>query len=58
MTSEAHKNYENLNPQEIVDAIHLLSQRTGQRFPDSGLFRICQQLHRVSENMMKNRKLK
>lgn len=53
MTHESEFTNDVLKPQKIVDTIHRLQKRIGQRFPDSGLFRVCGQLHDISENMKK-----
>jgi len=41
--------YRRLNPDKIVNTIDLLSRRIRERFPDSGLYRVAVELHRVSE---------
>ncbi len=43
--------YANLDPQKIVDTIERLNQRIAERFPESGLNRVCQRLYVISENM-------
>jgi hypothetical protein len=38
----------NLDPNKIVDTIHRLHKRIGERFPDAGLGKVCQQLHTIA----------
>ena len=42
---------EALQPKLIVKTIELLHQRIGERFPDSGLNNVCQQLLVIAQNM-------
>lgn len=42
---------ETLKPNLIVETIEKLHQRIGERFPESGLNNVCQQLHLISKNM-------
>ena len=51
MNTAPDSNYGNLDPQKIIDTVELLKKRIGERFPDSGLFKVCQQLDLVAENM-------
>jgi hypothetical protein len=53
MSAPPEPNYGNLDPQKIVDTIERLKQRIGERFPESGLVKVCQQLDLIGENMMK-----
>jgi hypothetical protein len=38
----------NLDPNKIVDTIHRLHKRIGERFPDAGLGKVCKQLHTIA----------
>ena len=53
MSQDSNTNFNNLDPQKIVDTIERLSQRVSERFPDSGLTNVCSRLHDISENMKK-----
>ena len=53
MATEETVKLDILDPQKIVDTIELLNQRIAERFPESGLNRVCGQLHDISENMKK-----
>jgi type II secretory pathway pseudopilin PulG len=39
----------NLEPNEIVDTIHLLHKRINERFPKAGLVNVCMQLHYIAK---------
>jgi hypothetical protein len=41
--------FRRLNPDKIVNTIDILSRRIRERFPESGLYRVSVELHRVSE---------
>jgi hypothetical protein len=47
--SETPTNYRNLRPSEIVETIDVLRRRIQERFPDSGLFQVACELHRISQ---------
>ncbi len=40
----------NLNPNKIVDTIHLLHKRIHERFPKAGLVNVCMQLHHIAKD--------
>ena len=41
--------YRELNPEEVIKTIGKLEQRIADRFPDSGLRKVCQELLAVAE---------
>jgi hypothetical protein len=43
------EDYRRLKPDKIVNTIDLLSRRIRERFPESGLYRVAVELHRISE---------
>jgi len=47
--TDNHVNYRNLRPSEIVETIDVLRRRIQERFPDSGLFQVACELHRISQ---------
>lgn len=47
--SDNPTNYRNLRPAEIVETIDVLRRRIQERFPDSGLFQVACELHRISQ---------
>ena len=51
MESDLNLNRGVLDPQKIIDTIEMLNQRISERFPNSGLSRVCKQLDHVAENM-------
>ncbi|MEN8221334.1 MAG: hypothetical protein ABFS56_34305 [Pseudomonadota bacterium] len=40
----------NLEPKKIVDTVDLLYKRISERFPDSGLSKVCLQLHSIAKD--------
>lgn len=48
-TSSSPHDYRNLQPAQIVDTIGLLCRRIQERFPESGLYRVAGELHRISQ---------
>ncbi len=40
----------NLEPNKIVDTIHLLHKRISERFPKAGLGNVCMQLHHIAKD--------
>ena len=51
--------YRNLQPAQIVDTIGLLSRRIHERFPESGLYRVSVELHRLAqESVVRARKIR
>ena len=47
--SSSPPDYRNLQPAQIVDTIGLLSKRIHERFPESGLYRVSAELHRLAQ---------
>ena len=43
-------NYQYLDPKEIVSTVSTLRKRISERFPDSGLSKVCGELNRIAEN--------
>ena len=48
-SSDNQESYRNLRPAEIVETIDVLRRRIQERFPDSGLFQVACELHRISQ---------
>lgn len=48
MSSHRNKSYRSLNIGDIVSTLHQLSARIGERFPNSGLHRVCLELERMA----------
>ena len=40
--------YKNLNIDKIKEAIHILSLRINDRFPEAGLLKVCKELKELS----------
>jgi hypothetical protein len=47
--SASPSDYRNLQPAQIVETIGLLSKRIHERFPESGLYRVSVELHRLAQ---------
>ncbi|CAN1723893.1 conserved protein of unknown function [Hyphomicrobium sp. 1Nfss2.1] len=43
------KSYRNLASQNVVETLSILGQRINERFPNSGLLRVCEELTRMAE---------
>lgn len=43
-------NYQHLDPKEIVSTVSTLRKRITERFPDSGLSKVCSELQQIAEN--------
>lgn len=41
--------YRYLQPEKVVETVEVLSRRIRERFPDSGLYRVATELHRIAE---------
>ncbi len=46
--------YKNLNIEKITEAIHILSLRINDRFPEAGLLKVCKELKELSIASKKN----
>lgn len=44
--------YRRLNPEKTIDTVHTLHKRITERFPDSGLGKVCEELHRATLETM------
>jgi hypothetical protein len=47
--AESVVDYRKLRPSEIVETIDVLCRRIQERFPESGLFQVARELHRISQ---------